>query len=49
MFKPFIIGISGGSGAGKSTISFKLKLALKKRGFDTEVLEMDSYYKDLRS
>lgn len=46
MKKPIVVGIAGGTGSGKSTITSSLKEKLK----DTVVvIEQDSYYKDQSS
>ena len=45
-FKTKIIGLSGGQGAGKSTITGILKLILKKKyGLNTCVFSIDDFYK----
>ncbi|MDA9740683.1 uridine kinase [Pelagibacteraceae bacterium] len=45
-FKPKIIGLSGGQGAGKSTITGILKLILKKKyGLNICVFSIDDFYK----
>lgn len=44
MEKPFIIGIAGGSGSGKTTVQRHL---MDKFGPDIVVLDHDSYYRDL--
>ena len=41
---PFVIGIAGGSGAGKTTIVEGLRPDLSRKG--VAVLDQDSYYKD---
>lgn len=41
---PFVIGIAGGTGSGKSTLSKRLQATL---GIQVAVIEQDCYYKDL--
>jgi uridine kinase len=41
--KRFLIGISGGTGSGKTTVAINIK---EKIGEDILILDMDSYYKD---
>lgn len=41
--KRFLIGISGGTGSGKTTVALNIK---EKIGEDILILDMDSYYKD---
>ncbi|MBS0635260.1 MAG: uridine kinase [Verrucomicrobia bacterium] len=41
---PFIIGIAGGTGSGKSTLSKRLQTTL---GIKVTLIEQDCYYKDL--
>ncbi len=41
---PFIIGIAGGTGSGKSTLSKRLQATL---GIKVALIEQDCYYKDL--
>jgi uridine kinase len=48
MSRSLVIGISGGVGVGKSTIVKDLCNHLKEKGLEVSVLEIDSYYKDLR-
>lgn len=43
MKKPIVVGIAGGTGSGKSTITSSLKEKLKD---SVVVIEQDSYYKD---
>lgn len=43
--KPLIIGIAGGTGSGKSTVTRRLAAALE--GTAVAFLEMDAYYRDL--
>lgn len=43
--KPFVVGIAGGSGSGKTTIARNLCEAL---GVDCALIEQDCYYRDLR-
>lgn len=43
--QPFVIGICGGTGSGKTTITNRLSLALSDSG--VLVLQQDHYYKDL--
>lgn len=43
MKRPVIIGITGGSGSGKSTVT---KEICNKFNENLSILEMDSYYKD---
>ncbi len=42
---PFVIGVAGGSGAGKTTVVEKLSAQLSRQ--HVSVLDQDSYYKDL--
>lgn len=42
--RPLIIGVAGGSGSGKTTIARQIDEAV---GFDSVLVEMDAYYKDL--
>lgn len=44
MKKPLLIGIAGGSGSGKSTVTQELISMIKKE--QVAVIEQDSYYKD---
>ena len=44
MKKPVIIGIAGGTGSGKSTITKELIKLIDKE--DVTIIEQDSYYKD---
>lgn len=44
MSKPFIIGIAGGSGSGKSTVTNKIVDAVS--GAHTAVIVQDNYYRD---
>ena len=46
MKKPIVVGIAGGTGSGKSTITSSLKEKLKD---SVVVIEQDSYYKDQSS
>ena len=41
---PFVIGIAGGTGSGKSTLTKRLQTSL---GIKVSVIEQDCYYKDL--
>ena len=43
--KPFIIGIAGGTGSGKTTVAKKIYESLN--GINVTVIQQDSYYKDL--
>jgi len=43
-FKPFFVGIAGGTGSGKTTVARKLKDALPEK--DAVIIDHDSYYKD---
>lgn len=43
MKKPFIIGIAGGSGSGKSTFSKKLLQSFN--GYKVKLIKMDDYFK----
>ena len=42
--KPFVIGVAGGSGSGKTTVINRIK---EQYGHDIAMLDHDSYYKDL--
>ncbi|MGB2574561.1 uridine kinase [Leuconostoc citreum] len=44
--KPLVIGITGGSGSGKTTVSRELVRRLTKDGSSAILLQQDSYYKD---
>ena len=44
--KPLVIGITGGSGSGKSTVSRELVRRLTEDGSSAILLQQDSYYKD---
>ena len=44
MKKPVIIGIAGGTGSGKSTITKELIKLIDEK--DVTIIEQDSYYKD---
>jgi uridine kinase len=44
MKKPIFIGITGGSGSGKTTVVRKIKTAIPSKSLT--VIEQDSYYKD---
>ena len=44
MKKPIFIGITGGSGSGKTTVVKKIKTAIPSKSLT--VIEQDSYYKD---
>ena len=44
--KPLVIGITGGSGSGKTTVSRELVRRLTEDGSSAILLEQDSYYKD---
>lgn len=44
MQRPFVLGISGGSGSGKTSLTRALQQAV---GADCSVVDHDSYYKDL--
>ena len=48
MLKPVIIAVSGGVASGKSTICEKLLHCLIQKGVDCNLIEMDSYYKDIK-
>ncbi|MDW8246926.1 MAG: uridine kinase [Sandaracinaceae bacterium] len=43
MFRPYVIGVAGGSGSGKSTIAKKIAEAC---GPDVCIIEQDAYYRD---
>lgn len=43
--RPFLIGISGGSAGGKTSVAESI---FKKVGVDCSLINMDSYYKNLR-
>ncbi len=45
MGKPLLIGIAGGSGSGKTTISRKVLERLK--GVSAQLFQLDHYYRDL--
>jgi len=47
--KPFIVGIAGGSGSGKTTFSRKVVAACRKVGISGAILSLDSYYRPLES
>lgn len=42
--KPFIVGIAGGSGVGKSTLAERMKKELQRRGKTVFVLHMDEFF-----
>lgn len=44
--KPLVIGITGGSGSGKTTVSRELVRRLTADGSSAILLQQDSYYKD---
>ena len=44
--KPLVIGITGGSGSGKTTVSRELVRRLTADGSVAILLQQDSYYKD---
>ncbi|MEW8973208.1 MAG: uridine kinase [Tissierellaceae bacterium] len=44
MEKPILIGITGGTGSGKSTVSKEIFKVIEER--DIAIIEQDSYYKD---
>lgn len=44
MEKPILIGITGGTGSGKSTVSREIVKSIKET--DITIIEQDSYYKD---
>lgn len=44
--KPLVIGITGGSGSGKTTVSRELVRRLTVDGSSAILLQQDSYYKD---
>lgn len=44
--KPLVIGITGGSGSGKTTVSRELVRRLTEDGSSAILLQQDSYYKD---
>jgi uridine kinase len=46
-FKPFFVGIAGGTGSGKTTVASKLKSALPEGS--AIIIDHDSYYKDRSS
>ena len=48
MSKTIIIGVSGGIASGKSKICEKLMSFQIEKGKDCNLIEMDSYYKDLK-
>jgi uridine kinase len=48
MLSRLVIGISGGVGVGKSTIVKDLNINLREKGLEVSLIEIDSYYKDLR-
>lgn len=43
--RPFVVGIAGGSGSGKSTVARSIQEALSP--FDVVLIEQDCYYRDL--
>jgi len=43
--KPLIIGITGGTGSGKTTVARRIYESLK--GVNVVVIQQDAYYKDL--
>ncbi len=43
-FRPFFVGIAGGTGSGKTTVAHKLKDALPQN--EAIIIDHDSYYKD---
>lgn len=46
--KPYLIGISGGSASGKTTVAQKIFKELSSTGLkDCVLISMDSYYKEL--
>jgi len=46
--KPYLIGISGGSASGKTTVAQKIFKELSSTGLkDCVLVSMDSYYKEL--
>lgn len=44
MEKPLLIGITGGTGSGKSTVAYEIARSLPEESICT--IEQDSYYKD---
>lgn len=47
--KPYLIGISGGSASGKTTVAQRIFKELSSTGLkDCVLVSMDSYYKPLR-
>ncbi len=44
----FVIGIAGGVATGKTTFSNMLSEYLQKKGIGCSIINMDSYYKNLR-
>ena len=45
--KPFIMGIAGGSGSGKTTFSRRVVEECRKIGIDSQIFSLDSYYRPL--
>src|SRR3989339_2139945 len=45
--KPFIVGIAGGSGSGKTTFSRKVVEECAKVGINGQILSLDNYYRPL--
>ena len=45
VLKPFLIGIAGGSGSGKTTVARRIAEAFDPS--EVVFMDMDSYYKDL--
>ncbi len=43
----FLIGITGATGAGKSTVVDKVLKKLRENGYEADFIKLDDYYKDL--
>jgi len=46
--KPFIVGIAGGSGSGKTTFSRKVVVECRKAGISGTIFSLDNYYRPLQ-
>jgi uridine kinase len=47
-YKPFIVGIAGGSGSGKTTFSRKVVAECRKAGISGTIFSLDNYYRPLQ-
>jgi uridine kinase len=47
-FRPFIVGIAGGSGSGKTTFSRKVVGECRKAGISGTIFSLDNYYRPLQ-